>query len=67
MIRIHQFNLTRQIIYTLGKRGIDNFGGVLSIGHTFDLIHPFTGITNKFNILEKSNAFFNKQLYKGIK
>jgi hypothetical protein len=35
----------------MGKQGIDKFLGVPSIGHTFDVIHPFSGITDKFNML----------------
>lgn len=50
-------------LYSWSNKELTSFLEVPSVGHTFDVVHPFAGSNPKFDLLlEKTNSFFYKYL-----
>lgn len=50
-------------IYNWSNKELTQFYKIKATGHTFDIVHPFEGSNQKFDlVLDKSLKFFNKNL-----
>jgi len=50
-------------LYSWANNELTSFCEIPGVGHTFDVVHPFSGSNPKFEmLLEKTNSFFNNYL-----
>jgi dipeptidyl aminopeptidase/acylaminoacyl peptidase len=50
-------------IYSWANKDLTTFFEIPATGHTFDVVHPFSGTNEKFDfLLKKTNSFFQKYL-----
>lgn len=56
-----------ELLYKWSDKNKTELNSVPAAGHTFNIVHPFTGSNDKFdNVINITEKFFNKNLYKEI-
>ncbi len=52
-----------EMLYSWADKSLTEFFKIYGCGHTFDIVHPFSGTTKKFeDLLDATNRFFTNKL-----